>query len=238
MKVWEGNKERNLRELFNIEGEAEDILEGLTIRVLGDLARVRMVGAKMSGGRILVEGDIGIRLGEAMKGGEIIVAGNAGSWVGSMIKSGRIEVKGSAGNYVGAPYRGSMKGMGGGMIIIGRDAGSEVGCFMKGGTIKVYGNIGQFAGIHMREGTILIQGDSEGRSGAEMLNGKIIICGYVPTILPTFTIEGISSSAKVDGEKIEGPFYRFEGDIANGGEGKIYVSKARNPHLNLYEKYL
>jgi hypothetical protein len=43
---------------------------------------------------------------------------------------------------------------------------------------------------------------------------------------------------KVDGEKIEGPFYRFTGDLADNGKGKLFVSKAKNPYLSIYDKYL
>ena len=116
--------------------------------------------------------------------------------------------------------------------------GTETGCFMRGGVIKVYGNARDFVGIHMNDGEILIMGDCQDRPGAEMLDGKIVICGHVSSILPTFTIEEIRKSVKVNREKIKGPFYRFTGDIADQGKGKLYVSKERNPHLKFYEKYL
>jgi formylmethanofuran dehydrogenase subunit C len=74
--------------------------------------------------------------------------------------------------------------------------------------------------------------------GADMLGGKIIICGYVPSVLPTFTLDSLRLNVDVDGEKIDGPFYRFIGDIAEKGEGKIFISKLKNPHLSFYEKYL
>jgi formylmethanofuran dehydrogenase subunit C len=238
LKVWEGNKERTLGDLFNIVGSVGDTAEKVTIQLSGNLGKVRMIGAKMSGGRIIIESDVGMHLGEAMKGGEITVKGNVDSWVGCMMKGGKIEANGSAGDYVGAPYRGSSEGMKGGTVIIHGDAGNEVGCFMRGGLIKVHGSVGEFAGIHMRDGTILVQGDCAGRAGAEMLNGKIILCGHVPSVLPTFTIDSIKSNTDVEGEKITGPFYRFIGDIADNGEGKLFVSKPKNPHLSLYEKYL
>jgi formylmethanofuran dehydrogenase subunit C len=109
---------------------------------------------------------------------------------------------------------------------------------MRGGVIKVYGNAGDFVGINMSGGEILVLGDCLDRSGAGMLSGKIVLCGHVSSILPTFTIEDVRKSVKVDGEKITGPFYRFTGDIADRGQGRLYVSKERNPHLKFYEKYL
>lgn len=238
LKVWEGNKNRLLKDLFKIQDKAEDSDEEIVIQIQGDLSKVRMIGAGMTNGKILIEGNVGMHLGERMKGGEISVNGNVDSWVGGAMEGGKIEVHGSAGDYVGAPYRGSSSGMKKGTIIIHGDAGNEVGAFMRGGTLKIFGNIGQFTGVHMVDGTVFVRGDCEGRMGADMLNGKIIICGYVPSVLPTFTIDSLRPNADVDGEKIEGPFYRFIGDIADKGEGKLFVSKLKNPHLSFYEKYL
>ena len=71
-----------------------------------------------------------------------------------------------------------------------------------------------------------------------MINGKIIICGYIPSVLPTFTIDSIRADVKIDSENVTGLFYRFIGDIADKGEGKLFIAKSKNPHLNIYEKYL
>jgi formylmethanofuran dehydrogenase subunit C len=155
-----------------------------------------------------------------------------------MMEGGKIEIDGSAGDYVGAPYRGSTHGIKGGSIIIHGDAGNETGSFMRGGLIIIDGNVGEFLGIHMKKGSILISGNSSNRAGAQMLGGKIILCGKTPSILPTFSIESVKTSTKFDGDKILGPFYLFTGDIAEGGKGKLYVSKILNPHLLFYEKYL
>jgi hypothetical protein len=44
---------------------------------------------------------------------------------------------------------------------------------------------------------------------------------------------------KVDAnESAPGPFYVFLGDLAEKGTGKIFASKANNPNLKSYEKYL
>jgi len=238
LPIWEGNKKRILNELFKIESKTNEASKEITIQIYGNVSKVRRIGAKMCQGKIIIEGATGMHLGEEMEGGTIIVYGNAGSWTGSMMKNGTIEIKGDAGDYIGAPYRGSTQGMKGGTIVVHGNAGNELGCFMRKGLIKISGNVGQFAGMHMRDGTIFIQGNSDGRAGAEMTEGKIIVCGQIPSILPTFTIDSISPSTKLDGEKIEGPFYRFIGDLTENGNGKLFVSKDKNPHLNFYEKYL
>jgi formylmethanofuran dehydrogenase subunit C len=238
LEVWEGNRKRTLGDLFEIRGETGSSPEDVMIQISGDLGKVRMIGAMMTGGRLLIKGNVGMHLGEMMKGGEIQVEGDVDSWAGCMMAGGRIEVKGSAGDYLGAPYRGSRNGMKGGAIIVRGSVGNEAGCFMRGGVIKVYGDAGDFVGINMSGGEILVLGDCLDRPGAGMLSGKIVLCGRVSSILPTFTIEDVRKSVKVEGEKITGPFYRFTGDIADRGQGRLYVSKERNPHLKFYEKYL
>jgi len=238
LQIWEGNRKRALGDLFKIKHESDSSSERINIRICGDVSKIRKIGAKMSMGTIVVEGDVGMHLGEEMNGGVITVMGNADSWAGFMMKKGTIEIKGNAGDYIGASYRGSTQGMSGGEIVIHGDAGNEVGCFMRKGLIKVHRSTGQFTGIHMRKGTILVEGNSEGRAGAQMIGGKIVMCGRVPAILPTFTIEGVKPKVKVNDERVEGPFYLFVGDLADGGEGKLYVSQKQNPHLSFYEKYL
>ncbi len=237
LDVWEGNKRKVLGDLFKIEKVEEETGEP-TIQIIGDIRRVRKIGANMSRGEIIIKGNAGMYLGEEMKGGKITVYGDADSWLGSMMRGGTIEVMGDAGDYVGATYRGRARGMNGGLIIIHGNAGNEVGCYMRKGLIKIYGNVGQFAGIHMKGGTIFIQGDSAGRAGAEMVKGKIVICGHIPSVLPSFTIDRISPRVKVNGENLEGPFYTFIGDLTENGDGKLHISKVKNPHLKVYEEYL
>jgi len=238
LKLWEGNRQRSLSDLFYIEGDSSATPEKLIIQVFDDVHKVRRIGAGMSMGEIIIYRDAGIHLGEEMRGGKITVSGNTGSWTGAMMKNGVIEVKGNAGDYVGAAYRGSVKGMRGGTIIIHGNAGNELGCFMRKGLIKVHGSVGQFAGMHMKNGTIFVGGNSEGRAGAEMTGGKIVVYGNIPSLLPTFNIDGVKSKVKINGEEATGPFYLFIGDITEEGEGKLYVSQASNPHLKFYEQYL
>jgi formylmethanofuran dehydrogenase subunit C len=72
-----------------------------------------------------------------------------------------------------------------------------------------------------------------------MTGGKIIINGFTESILPTFTIDSIKPKAKIEeNEAIQEPFYVFLGDLSEGGSGKLYVSKEKNPHLGHYERLL
>ena len=155
------------------------------------------------------------------------------------MKGGTIEVHGNAGDYLGAPYRGSTKGMSGGRIIIHGNVGVEAGASMKDGIIKIGGDAGQFAGFRMQEGTIHVQGNCGERAGACMKNGRIIIGGRLESILPSFSVDALRPKVKIEGEETaEGPFYVFLGDLVENGNGKLYVSKEKNPQLKPCEKYL
>ncbi len=238
LEAWKGNRRVKLAELFQIEGDGAARAEKLTVRLVGDFSKVRQVGFEMAAGRIVVEGPVGLLAGEHMRNGELVVRGNTGSWLGARMLGGRIEVFGSAGDYVGSAYRGARDGMRGGSIIVHGDVGCELGNFMRGGTILVEGSAGLFPGIHLQDGAILIKGDCEGRPGAFMRGGKIIICGHLPAVLPGFNILRLSKSVKFAGEKIQGPFYTFVGDLTEGGDGRLHVAKGPNPHLASYERYI
>jgi formylmethanofuran dehydrogenase subunit C len=237
LKVWEGNKQRNLGELFKVE---ESSGEDRSIIISGNVGKVRRVGACMTGGQITINGNAGMHLGEEMKGGKISVNGNVGGWAGSMMRAGEIEVQGNAGDYLGAPYRGSSEGIrGGGRIVVYGDVGNEAGAHMKKGMMKIYGNVGQFLGFRLEDGTIYVQENCQSRVGACMTNGKIIVGGFLESVLPTFTIDSIRGKVKIEeDETASGPFYVFLGDLAEHGNGKLYVSKERNPHLSSYERFL
>jgi formylmethanofuran dehydrogenase subunit C len=240
LKIWEGNRQKMLSELFKVaEARAENSPEREAVTISGDVSNVRRIGAGMKSGEITIYGSVGMHLGEEMKGGKITVHGNVGGWAGSMMKGGMIEIHGNAGSYLGAPYRGSSGGMRGGKIVVYGNVGNEAGACMRKGTIKVYGNAGQFVGLRMHDGTIYVEKDSEGRTGACMTNGKIVVGGFLESVLPTFTIDSVKEKVKIEeGEIAAGPFYLFLGDLTENGNGKLYVFKERNPHLSSYERLL
>jgi formylmethanofuran dehydrogenase subunit C len=240
IRIWEGNKQRKLGELFKVEEtKSEGQPEKAVITIRGNVSKVRRIGYAMKAGEIVIHGDVGMHLGEEMKGGRILVHGSACGWAGSMMRNGTIEIHGNAGDYIGAPYRGSFKGMRGGKIIVYGNVGNEMGTYMRKGVIKVYGSAGQFVGFRMREGTIYVQRDADTRAGASMTGGKIIIGGFLESVLPTFTIDSVKQKAKVEeDETAEGPFYLFLGDMTEDGNGKLYVHKAKNPQLSRYERFL
>jgi len=234
--IWEGNRKKKLGDLFKIK---EDPAETPNITLNGDFSEVRRVGVGMNNGEIVVKGNVGMHLGEKMSGGKITVHGDAAGWAGSGMKGGLIEIMGNAGDYLASPYRGSSVGMSKGKIIVHGNVGSDVAVFMKGGVIKVHGNAGPFLGFRMRGGTVHIEKNIGNRAGACMTGGKIVVSGFMEELIPTFTITDLKAKVKIEEtEKVSGPFYIFLGDLAENGNGKIFVSKVTNPHLGQYEKFL
>jgi formylmethanofuran dehydrogenase subunit C len=237
LEVWEGNKQKKLSDIFQIEQTPE---ETPTITINGDASEVRRVGLGMKQGEIIVNGNIGMHLGEKMAGGKIIVNGNAGQWAGAEMKGGVIEIHGNASDYLASPYRGSDRGMSGGKITVDGDVGSDSACYMKGGVIKIRGDSGPFLGFRMKDGAIHVEKNCASRVGANMSGGKIIVSGSLEEPMPTFTIDSVKPKVKLDDtETVPGPFYMFLGDLAeNSSSGKLFVSKTNNPYLKEYERFL
>ena len=238
LECWIGNQKKQLEDVFTISGSTGPTVEETKMRILGNTAKLRRVGWRMSGGEIEIEQDIGFYLGERMSGGRILVKGNTDGWTGVRMQGGEIEVLGNAGHFLGGAYWGTANGMQGGTINVKGNAGSQAGCWMTKGLITIGGNTGDFVGIHMQKGNIAIYGNSGGRPGASMKGGRITILGKVPAILPSFSIEGKRKSTKVGKERVEGPFYLFTGDITELGEGRLFVSIKQNPHLSKYEAFI
>jgi len=236
LTAWEGNKKKKLGDLFKIE---EASVETPSITINGDVSEVRRVGQGMKTGEIVINGNAGMHLGEKMAGGKITVNGNSAGWTGSSMKKGLIEIHGDASNYLASPYRGSTVGMRGGKIVVDGNVGSDSGCYLRGGAIIVKGNAGPFLGFHMSKGVVYVEKNAGSRLGASMTGGKIVVSGFVDSLMPTFTVGGVKAKVKVDDAfKAEGPFYVFLGDLAEHGNGKLFVSKANNPQLKDYEKFL
>jgi len=237
LPIYEGNRRKKLGDLFKIE---KDSAETPSITINGDVGKVKRIGVNMEKGEIVINGNVGMYLGEKMAGGKITVNGNVDSWAASAMKGGILEIHGDTGDYLASPYRGSEVGMRSGEIIVDGKAGNECACYMKGGIIKIKGGAGPFLGYHMIKGTIYVEKECETRVGALMTGGKIVVNGFLEEVMPAFTVDEMKQKVKIDAnEKASGPFYMFIGDLAEHGNGKLFVSKGANPHLSaIYDKYI
>ncbi len=227
-----GNEAVPLREFFEVQGRYDGEL-----RLVGDLGRVKLVGAGMSAGRIVIEGRIGMHLGAGMSGGEILVQGAAGDWVGPDMSGGRITIMGDAGHMVGSAYRGAALGIRGGEILIHGTAGNEIGNAMRNGLIAVGGDCGDFAGVNMLAGTIVVFGTPGIRCGAGMKRGTLVAmhpvellptfryaCSYEPGFLRLYLSHLRRLGLPVSREQLDGRYQRWSGDAIemNRGEALLF----------------
>jgi formylmethanofuran dehydrogenase subunit C len=227
-----GNETVRVGDFFTVSGRANGEL-----RLEGDLSRVKLVGIGMSGGRIVIDGNVGMHVGSAMSGGEIVVAGDAGDWAGEEMSGGRIVIKGNAGHMVGCAIRGSPIGILGGEIIVHGNAGNEVGNAMRNGLIAVGGDTGDFTGVNLLAGTIIVLGRLGWRTGAGMKRGSIVsmqeaqllptfsyACTYHPTFLRLYLVHLRELGLAIEDAHITGQYQRWSGDVValNRGETLLF----------------
>lgn len=230
LTVMHGNREEQLGEFFNVEGDANDG----EILIEGDCRRVKWIGAGMMQGRITVRGSVGMHLGAEMKGGLIEVQGDAGDWVGGEMRGGRIHVHGNAGHLVGAGYRGSRQGMRGGVILIDGKAGNEIGGTMRRGLIAIGGAAGDFAGVGLIAGSLFLFGPTGLRTGAGMKRGTIVLyqpaqllptfrynCTYEPVFVRLYLRQLVQWNFAPAAAYLTGCYRRYSGDLVGLGKGEI-----------------
>jgi len=241
LPVYVGNTKKRLGDFFDVKGEVAAQAGDQAIFVEGDLSRVKYIGAKMTAGKVVVDGDVGMHLGAQMTGGEIQVNGSTGDWAGVEMRGGLLRISGDAGNHLGSVYRGSAEGMTGGCIVVDGNAGQEAGSFLRRGMIVIRGNVGPFAGVHMNGGEVFIFGRAAKRLGADAKgNGGIIVClGEVEAMLPTYIYDSTYKPTFMklymrelndrlgvkEAERFkEAPFKRYHGDTAIGGNSEIFIA--------------
>jgi formylmethanofuran dehydrogenase subunit C len=226
-----GNEIHKLGDAFSVAADKSN-----RIVLEGDLSHVKLIGAKMTQGQIVIHGNVGMHLGAEMHGGEIEVHGNAGDLAGVEMKGGKIHIHGDAGHGLGSAYRGSRHGMDRGLIIVEGNAGNELGAFMRRGLIVVRGNAADFAGEFMLAGTIIVFGHLGERAGSGMKYGSIIVF-HQPELLPTFHYDCVYSpiflklilqslkakAVAIQPEWIAGNYLRYSGDQNILGKGEILV---------------
>jgi formylmethanofuran dehydrogenase subunit C len=231
LPVLHGNQQAALGDFFNVSGTGNG-----DVRLEGDLSRVKLIGHRMTTGRIVIAGDVGMHIGAEMRGGEILVEGNAGDWVGAEMSGGRIIVKGDAGHLIGSAYRGSTKGMQGGEIVVHGRAGNEVGNAMRRGLIAIGGNSGDFTGVNMLAGTIIVLGELGWRAGASMRRGSLVsmqdtrilptfsyACTYHPTFLRLYLLHLRGLGVAIDDTYLDGRYRRWSGDGLELNRGEILL---------------
>jgi formylmethanofuran dehydrogenase subunit C len=207
----------------------------------GACGRLDYVGREMTGGELLVEGEVGVQAGRLMTGGRLTVRGNAGPWAASGMKSGLLEITGAVGERLGAPLPGEMSGMRGGIVVVRGGAGERAGDRMRRGTMIIEGNAAPYAGARMIAGTLIVLGRAGPMPGFLLKRGTIFLGEGCGALSPTFVdcglhqllanrlmaamIEPYSTRAAT---LMRRPLRRFAGDMAVLGKGEIFVANEAN----------
>jgi formylmethanofuran dehydrogenase subunit C len=209
-----GREHVALGELFAISGERSSrvIVAG------GSTRRLNGLGAGMSGGELVIDGDAGDDAGMAMSGGLLRIQGNVGDRLGGSLP-------------------GAAKGMTGGEILVRGSAGNEAGVRARRGLIVVGGSTGDDAGRAMIAGTLVVLGACGAHPGRGSKRGSIIACGsmtvpptyrYACTFEPphvklTLTYLNRRHGLGVSEEIVNGRYRRYCGDAGDPGKGEILL---------------
>lgn len=219
-------------DIFTVETGDRD-----SIRFEGGSPRFDLIGAGLESGRLVVDGDVGQRLGQAMRGGTIEVTGSAGPFAASAAKGGLVRIAGDADERAGGAIHGAMRGLDGAILVIEGDAGDRLGERMRRGLILIGGRAGDYAGSGLIAGTIIAQevGDNPGYG---MRRGTIIAAAH-GTLLPSFVPTGrhrlvvaqllrraVAHIRPRSAELIPQQAERLAGDLATLGKGEILMPAA------------
>jgi len=206
------------------------------IRIEASCDRLDRIGHEMTGGEIVVEGDVGARAGRLIADGRLTIHGDAGPWAASGMKGGAIEIFGNAGDRLGGPIAGEIAGMRGGVVVVRGRVGERAGDRMRRGTIVVEGAAGAYAGSRMIAGTLVVVGRTGALPGYLMKRGTIALGDGSEELSPTFIDCGVHDliASRLMASFIEGysaraaklfrrPLRRFAGDMATLGKGEIFA---------------
>ncbi|MGB9936104.1 MAG: tungsten-dependent formylmethanofuran dehydrogenase subunit FwdC [Methanobacterium sp.] len=232
VEIWFGNETVPLSDFFDVEGESAEDASEIKIIIDGDVSNTKRIGHGMTAGEIVIKGDTSMYVGAEMNGGKIVVEGNAGPWAGRDMKGGELTIMGNAGDYVGSAYRGDWRGMSGGILTVYGNAGNEIAEYMIGGKLVVKGNVTIMPGVHMNGGTLIIEGNVKARTGGEMKGGTIVVKGVIDEFLPGFEFLGVEKNPEIEGEVMQGNYFKFKGDNATkGASGLVYAATKGNAHI-------
>jgi formylmethanofuran dehydrogenase subunit C len=223
-----GRELAHLGDFFSVDGERSDRL-----RVEGDVARVKRLGAEMAAGELVVEGAAGRHAGAAMSGGTLRVLGDADDFTGTAMRGGLLEVRGRVGSHFCAATPGSARGMSGGVAIVRGAAGPHAADRVRRGIVAIGGDAGPYAGAHMVAGTLLVNGACAHGAGVGLKRGTIVAGGSIE-LLPTFRyacrtrpgflelVRRLLASHGFETPRLAtGRFERYGRDFADLGRGEI-----------------
>jgi formylmethanofuran dehydrogenase subunit C len=204
-------------DLFDVAGTADEQLV-----LAGDLRRFDGIGARMSGGEIVVRGDVG-------------------AWAGAEMSGGRLRIFGDAGARLGAAYPGARVGMTGGEIVVAGDAGEEAGAGMRRGLVAIGGQARAGAGLRMLAGSVIALGGIGAEAGLGNRRGSLVsgrpveplpVYGFAtrfrPPALRVQLLRARELGLTVDDALLRGAWARWSGDRTELGRGEILSFDGKN----------
>jgi len=216
---------------FTVEaGEASQVI----FRTTDD--GVEYIGAGLTSGEVIVEGNAGIYAGRAMKGGTLRVNGNAGDYAGIGKSGGLLVISGNGGDFVGAGLPGQTTGVSGGTIVVRGNVGQRFGDRIRRGVVIALGDAGPNCASRAVAGTIWVRGQV-GDTPAQGLKRATLLLEKAPPSLPTFLDCGVHelgilrvllpSLDRLAGtdiaKKASGRAHRHMGCIGVDGRGEVLV---------------
>jgi formylmethanofuran dehydrogenase subunit C len=188
-------------------------------------------------GRITVQGDLGgaDRLGAGLSEGAVVVDGNIGDDAGLAMSGGSIDVRGNAGARAGGAESDGRRGMTGGELLVRGNAAAEPGTRMRRGLVVLAGDVAGHAGPGMIAGTVIVVGNAGPAPGRWSKRGSIVAlgpieipptyrfaCTYQPDHLRlTFLRLRSRYGLMLDERYLTGCYRRYSGDLAELGRGEI-----------------
>jgi formylmethanofuran dehydrogenase subunit C len=206
------------------------------VLIEGGSARFDGVGAGMSGGEVLLDGEAGLYAGRAMQGGRLEIRGNAGDWAASGLRGGELEIVGDAGERLGGPLPGEREGMAGGTVIVRGSVGARAGDRLRRGLVVIEGDAGASPASRMLAGTLIVCGKAGALAGYLMRRGTLILAEPPESLPPTFVAAGggdlvfvrllarmLEPDSRRAAQLLAGRMRRFAGDTAVLGKGEILL---------------
>jgi formylmethanofuran dehydrogenase subunit C len=228
-----GNSTVPVGDIFKVSGgDCEQII------FAGETNKLDRIGAQMSSGDIVIDGDGGDYLGQGMKGGSLRIAGSAGIFAACEMRGGELNIHGDCGDFLGGALPGNRRGMFGGAVIVRGNLAARGGDQMRRGMILVAGNVGDYLGSRMSGGTIVAMGEVGAFAGYAMKRGSLLLKHRPKEMMPTFSDCGVHPFGFLSlllpvirrhGKSFDALKFssnhaqRYMGDVANIGRGEILL---------------
>ncbi|MBI1391822.1 MAG: hypothetical protein GC152_03670 [Alphaproteobacteria bacterium] len=210
-----GKEAVKLGELCAVDWIADDAAK---LTIVNSTAAVHGIATRLKSGQVFVQGNAGQRAAVDMTGGHLIVQGDVGDDLAGAspgktagMRGGEIHVFGNAGQRAGARLRR-------GILAITGSVAEDCGCDALAGTIIVLGRKGARAGVGMKRASLIVF-SPEGLDELRFIAGATSLPTWLRVYFRSLAAKGFTVPQIWN----EGPFQRFTGDRTGLGKAEIWV---------------